>query len=217
MSKEWILNAATGRWQLNFKRNVGAVAEEIRACAPGALEAWRNYYLENVRSQEHLDELGKRLFGKISNVMRAEMDAISEADCVAYLSHLVIERTFEGYQTEKSTVYELLETILNVEIRPAPDEWDRLFNVDFYIPLRTGTIGLQIKPVTFYNASEWYKWRDVQAETHAKWKARFGGEVFIVASVKKGDKKAIANAEILPQIEAEIQRLGKEIQWSLPI
>lgn len=26
MSKEWILNAATGRFQLNFKRNVGAVA-----------------------------------------------------------------------------------------------------------------------------------------------------------------------------------------------
>ena len=38
MSKEWILNAATGRWQLNFKRNVGAVAEEIRKCEPKFLE-----------------------------------------------------------------------------------------------------------------------------------------------------------------------------------
>ncbi len=38
MSKEWILNAATGRFQLNFKRNVGAVAEEIRKCEPQTLE-----------------------------------------------------------------------------------------------------------------------------------------------------------------------------------
>ena len=48
MSKEWILNAATGRFQLNFKRNVGAVAEEIRKCEPQTLEDWQTYYFASV-------------------------------------------------------------------------------------------------------------------------------------------------------------------------
>ncbi len=29
MAKEWILNSAMNRYQLNFKRNVGAVSESI--------------------------------------------------------------------------------------------------------------------------------------------------------------------------------------------
>jgi hypothetical protein len=34
VSKEWILNSATNRFQLNFSRNVGKVSEEIRNCSP---------------------------------------------------------------------------------------------------------------------------------------------------------------------------------------
>ena len=40
MAKEWILNSATNRFQLNFKRNVGAVAEEIRKCSPKTVNDW---------------------------------------------------------------------------------------------------------------------------------------------------------------------------------
>lgn len=50
MAKEWILNSATNRFQLNFQKNVGAVAEEIRKCSPKTLEDWRNYYFNNVRN-----------------------------------------------------------------------------------------------------------------------------------------------------------------------
>ena len=45
MAKEWILNSAMNRFQLNFKRNVGATSESIRKCAPKTLEEWREYYL----------------------------------------------------------------------------------------------------------------------------------------------------------------------------
>jgi hypothetical protein len=34
MAKEWVLNIAFNRWQLNRPRYVGRVAEAIRACAP---------------------------------------------------------------------------------------------------------------------------------------------------------------------------------------
>jgi MjaI restriction endonuclease len=108
MSKEWILNATTGRYQLNFKRNVGAVAEEIRKCEPKTLEEWQEYYFRHVYPPEHLEELGRKLYVKVTEVIQAEVNAITEQDCIDYIRNFVISRTFEGYLTEKTTVYERL-------------------------------------------------------------------------------------------------------------
>ena len=44
MAKEWILNSAMNRFQLNFKRNVGAVSEAIRKCSPKILDEWDRLY-----------------------------------------------------------------------------------------------------------------------------------------------------------------------------
>lgn len=49
MAKEWILNSAMNRFQLNFKRNVGATSESIRRCAPNSVEEWRSYYFSKVK------------------------------------------------------------------------------------------------------------------------------------------------------------------------
>ena len=133
MAKEWILNSATNRFQLNFKRNVGATSEAIRNCAPKSLLEWQNYYFENIRSQEHIIELGKKLYIKITEVLVAEIDEITEEDCINYIKELVIDRTYDGYVREIKTIYEQLSLELDKKISPAPDEWDRLFNVDFFI------------------------------------------------------------------------------------
>ncbi len=66
MVKEWILNSAMNRFQLNFKRNVGAVSEEIRKCSPKNIKEWENYYFKNVRSKKHIEELGRKLYVKIT-------------------------------------------------------------------------------------------------------------------------------------------------------
>ncbi len=208
MSKEWILNATTGRFQLNFKRNAGAVAEEIGQCEPKTLDEWQQYYFSRVHSAEHLEELGRKLYIKITEVVRAEAESITEEDCINYIRNLVIKRTCDGYITEKTTVYEQLQELLGVPIEPAPDEWDRLFNVDFFIRAGDNFIGLQIKPATFYNASEYYKWRDVQKATHQKFQARFGGAIFTVVSVRQGDKKVIANPKVIAEMQTEIRRLS---------
>ncbi len=52
------------RFQLNFKRNVGPTSESIRNCAPKTLEEWKKYYFENVRTKEHIEELGKNFILK---------------------------------------------------------------------------------------------------------------------------------------------------------
>jgi hypothetical protein len=82
MPKEWILNSAMNRFQLNFKRNVGAVSEAIRKCSPRSLDDWRDYYFKNIRPKEHIEELGRKLYVKITEVIASEVEEVSEEDCI---------------------------------------------------------------------------------------------------------------------------------------
>jgi len=209
MAKEWILNSATNRFQLNFKRNVGATSEAIRKCEPKSLEEWRDYYFENVRSSEHIIELGKKLYVKITEVLVAEIDEITEEDCINYIKELVIDRTYDGYIREIKTIYEQLQEILKVKIFPASDEWDRLYNVDFYIEINGKYLGLQIKPVSQVSSiPEIFKEKGIQHNTHIKFKEKYGGNVFYIYSYKSDNKKIIANTEVIEEIRSEISRLS---------
>lgn len=208
MAKEWILNSAMNRFQLNFKRNVGPTSESIRKCSPKTIEEWREYYFSNVRSKEHIEELGKKLYVKITEVIQSEVLEVSEEDCIDYMLQLVIDRTFDGYVTEIQTIYGKLQNILDIKIEPAPDEWDRLFNVDFFIKIGEKYIGLQIKPVNSgIQLPEIFKEYSLQAETHKKFTEVFGGKVFYLFSAKIGDKKEIQNKEVIEEIKEEIARL----------
>lgn len=208
MAKEWILNSATNRFQLNFKRNVGATSEAIRKCAPKSLAEWQEYYFANVKSQEHIIELGKKLYVKITEVLVAEIDEITEEDCINYIKELVIDRTYDGYVREIKTIYEQLQDILKVKITPAPDEWDRLFNVDFYIQVNDKYIGLQIKPVSQVSSiPEIYKEKGIQHKSHIEFTQKYGGQVFYLYSCKSGDKKIIVNTEVIGEIQQEIEKL----------
>jgi hypothetical protein len=208
MAKEWILNSAMNRFQFNFKRNVGAVSEEIRKCSPKNVEEWKDYYFSNVRPKDHIEDLGRKLYIKITEVVAAEVDQVSESDCIQYMLDLVINRTYDGYTTEIKTIYGQLEEILNQKIEPAPDEWDRLYNVDFYIQIGDKYIGLQIKPAGgVSHIPQIFKEQTIQQETHEKFREKFGGKVFYVISIKKGDKKIIQNTEVIEEIREEIRRL----------
>ena len=212
MPKEWILNTAINRWGLQKKKMVGAVSEEIRKCAPRTLKEWEEYYYRNIYPKEHLIEIGRKLYIKITEVLRAEIDEITEEDCINYVINLVINRTFDGYITEKKTIYEQLQDILGVKIEPAPDEWDRLFNVDFFIKINDKFIGLQIKPVSYSFIPEMIKEKDIQLSTHKKFTEKYGGNVFYIYSIKENDKKRIYNANVVEEIKQEIERLSKTIK-----
>lgn len=211
MAKEWILNSAMNRFQLNFKKNVGPTSESIRKCSPKTLEEWREYYFNHVKSKEHIEDLGKKLYVKITEVIQSEVADITEQDCIDYMTQLVIDRTFDGYITEIQTIYGQLQKILDVKIQPAPDEWDRLFNVDFFIQVGEKYIGLQIKPVkNGIQLLEIFEEYGLQAETHKKFTEVFGGKVFYLFSAKVGEKKEIQNKEVIDEIKQEIIRLKAE-------
>lgn len=219
--KEWVLNIAFNRWQFNRPRYVGKLSEIIRGRDPKTLEEWEAYYLSQTslpgikqmfgnNMEEHLIEVGRRLYVKISEQLKAEIESITEEDCIQYVREVVIKRTYEGYETEKETVYKQIEHMLGVKLEPAPDEWDRTYNVDFYIPVGDKAIGIQIKPTTYTQTPELHNWRQWMQESHQRFTEKHGGQVFIVFSVKKGKAKEITNPEIIEEIRHEVARLQSD-------
>jgi len=101
-----------------------------------------------------------------------------------------------------------------MKIQPAPDEWDRLYNVDFFINIGDDYIGLQIKPAGgVSHIPQIFKEHSIQEATHKKFTEKYGGKVFYkvfyIISIKEGEKKKIHNTEVIPEIEQEIKRLQK--------
>ncbi|MCH8275053.1 MAG: MjaI family restriction endonuclease [Armatimonadetes bacterium] len=209
MPKEWILNQANMRWGLTKKNRVGPVAEHIRKLSPKVLEEWERYYYEKVYPPKHLEELGSRLYVKITEVCQAEIENITEGDCIEFIKQLVIQRTFDGYQSEIQTIYGQLQEALGVPVEPAPDEWDRGFNVDFFIRVRDKYIGLQIKPAGYAYIPQIINEFEFQKASHKKFTERFGGNVFYVISVTEGKRKLIHNPEVIEEIRDEIARLER--------
>ena len=210
MAKEWILNQANMRWGLTKKNKVGPVSELIRKCSPKSLKDWEEYYYKNVNPKQHLEELGRRLYIKITEVCQAEIESITEEDCIDFIINLVIGRTYDGYQSEIQTIYGQLQEALGVKVEPAPDEWDRGYNVDFFIKVNERYIGLQIKPAGYAYITQIINELEFQKKTHEKFTVKYGGKVFYVISVKEGKKKIIHNPEIIEEIRKEIERLKKE-------
>jgi len=209
MPKEWILNQANMRWGLTKKTKVGPVAELIRKCSPKSLKDWEEYYYKNVYSKQHLEELGRRLYVKITEVCQAEIESITEDDGINFIINLVIDRTYDGYQSEIQTIYGQLQDVLGVQVEPAPDEWDRGYNVDFFIKVKDKYIGLQIKPAGYAYITQIINELEFQKKTHEKFTGKYGGKVFYIISIKEGKKKVIYNREVIEEIREEIERLEK--------
>ncbi|MCB5229591.1 MAG: MjaI family restriction endonuclease [Candidatus Cloacimonetes bacterium] len=211
--RETLLNYGMNRWGLNKTHSVDKVSELIRKCAPDSYETWVNYYFEHAQQQkrdgikiteEYIKDLGSKLYVKLSEVIHKELSSITEEECIDYVYNLVINHTYEGYFTEINTVYGALQKELGVEIEPAPDAWDRRYCVDYFIKItKQRFIGIQIKPVTGQSLDQ-YQWEHIHAANHAKFKEKYAGQVFFIYSAKK----KILNADIIPEIRAEIARLS---------
>ena len=214
--REALLNYALNRWALNKAHSVGPTSELIRKCSPKSFDQWETFYFDNATqkkrngiriTREYITDLGRRLYIKLSEVVQNELESIEEQECIDYAYNLVLNRTYEGYRSEIDTVYGQLETHLGVKIHPAPDEWDRTYNVDFYIKVGEKYIGLQIKPISSGLALDQHQWDKMHEINHKKFEEKFGGKVFFVYSVKSGKKKKIYNTEVIEEIKKEIIRL----------
>ena len=207
LRNQYLIELVANRY-LDVERIGEIVSDEIRKCAPKLLSEWEEHYYKKVYPKEHLENIGRRLYIKITEVCQAEIESITEQNCIDFIINLVINRTYDGYQSEIQTIYGQLQQALGVKVEPAPDEWDRGYNVDFFIKINDKYIGLQIKPISgVSHIPQVFKEKSLQAGTHKKFTENFGGKVFYIISIKEGNNKKIHNTEVIPEIENEIKRL----------
>ncbi|QTY25948.1 MjaI family restriction endonuclease [Flavobacterium sp. CS20] len=222
--KEKVLNYASNTYQLTRPKKVGAVMALIRECQPTALDEWEQYYFENAYSksktnpvkitQEVLDELGERLYAKITEVVIPEWTAafkdLSLEDCKEYIYQVTIVRTYDGFLLEKSVVNDgLAKTFPEVEFEESDEELDHAGDIDYIGKVGDKAFGIQIKPITANSNFANYNISERMNNSFKNFEDKFGGKVFIIFSTRVGNKKNIVNKDILKEIKIEIQRLKR--------
>ena len=215
--KEKVLNYACQTYQLSRPNKVGAVMALIRECQPQTIDDWEKWYFENAFTEaktktkitkESLQELGERLYEKITEVVipewQAAFAALTLQDCIDYIFNLTINRTFDGFVREKSVVNDGLAKIFpELTFEESDPELDHAGDIDYIAKIGDKAIGIQIKPVTVKANFGTYSATERMKASFADFEAQFGGKVFVVFSLD-GE---IRNKEIIGQIAVEIKRL----------
>ena len=101
--KEKVLNYTSNAYQLTRPGKVGAVMALIRECQPKTFQEWQQYYFENAFTKtkvpvkvtkEILNELGERLYAKITDVVIPEwteaFSQITKQDCYDYVYEVTV-------------------------------------------------------------------------------------------------------------------------------
>lgn len=215
--KEFLLNHACQLYQLTRPNKVGAVMNLIRQCQPSSIEEWENWYFANAKtegktptsvSKESLLELGDRLYTKMTELVipqiQEAINNISHQDCINYVYNLTINRTYDGYQREKSVVNDGLAKIFKeVTFEESDPELDHAGDIDYVAKVGKYQFGIQIKPITANANFGGYSLSERMKASFASFTEKFGGKVFIVYSL---DGK-IANKDVVDEISKEIDRL----------
>ncbi|MBW1616406.1 MAG: MjaI family restriction endonuclease [Deltaproteobacteria bacterium] len=221
--KEKILNYSSNTYQLTRPNKVGAVMALIRDCQPKVLEEWENFYFEKAYAKkkdkikitkETLEELGERLYAKITEVVIPEWTAafkdLSLQDCKDYIYEVTIVRTYDGFLLEKSVINDGLSKLFpEIEFEESDFELDHAGDIDYIGKVGNKAFGIQIKPITANANFGNYKITERMQASFQTFEDKYGGRVFVIFSVRSGNKKIIQNQEVLDEIKAEIKRLKK--------
>lgn len=219
--KEKVLNYTSNAYQLTRPSKVGAVMELIRECQPKTFQEWRQYYFEKAHTktkvpvkvtQDILNELGERLYEKITEVVIPEwteaFKQITKQDCYDYVYEVTIPRTFDGFLTEKSVINDFLaKKFPDVIFEESDSDLDHSGDIDYIGKVGDKAFGIQIKPVTANSNFGNYNLSERMQANFESFEEKYGGKVFIIFSTKVGNKKEVKNKEVLDQITAEIARL----------
>lgn len=215
--KEFLLNYVNRRWGLTKTSKVGEVMALIRECQPASFKEWEEWYFKNAytktktpvkMSREILKELGERLYAKLKEIVIPEItNAIRNLtlqDCLEYIYHLTICRTYDGFLEEKSIVNDILSKKFPlVKFEESNPQLDHAGDIDYIGKVGKKAFGLQIKPVTVNANLGNYDITARMQQSFRDFEEQYGGKVFIILSID-GE---IANKEVIEQIDEEIKRI----------
>lgn len=216
-SKEFLLNYTNRYWGLTKTTKVGEVMSLIRQCQPNSFEEWEKWYFDNAFTntkkpekvtRETLKELGERLYSKLKETIIPQVieaiNTLTFEDCIEYIYQLTIYRTYDGYMTEKSVVFDNLAKVFKeVTFEESDPQLDHAGDIDFIGKIGDFAFGLQIKPVTANANLGNYDVSARMQNSFRDFQEKYGGQVFIVYSV---DDK-IMNKDVYDKIKTEIERL----------
>jgi MjaI restriction endonuclease len=216
--KEKVLNYTCQTYQLSRPNKVGSVMALIRECQPRTFEDWEKWYFENAVTdgksstkvtKESLEELGKRLYEKITDVVIPEWQEafkqLTLEDCIGYIHNLAINRTYDGYIREKSVINHGLAKIFpDTRFEESPPELDHAGDIDYLGYVGEKAFGIQIKPITAKSNFGNYSPSERMKASFEAFTEDFKGKVFIVYS----NDGEIGNTEIINEITKEIDRLS---------
>ncbi|MFW0884733.1 MjaI family restriction endonuclease [Candidatus Acidulodesulfobacterium sp. H_13] len=219
--KEKVLNYTSNTYQLTRPNKVDAVMALIRECQPKALKEWEEFYFEKAYirkkdrvkiTKETLDELGERLYAKITEVVIPEWTAAFEdltlQNCKDYIYEVTIVRTYDGFLLEKSVINDGLAKIFpEIEFEESDPELDHAGDIDYLGKVGDKAFGIQIKPITANTNFGNYKITERMSVSFQEFEEKFGGKVFVIFSTRIDDRKVIKNKEIIEEIKTEIERL----------
>jgi hypothetical protein len=220
-AKEKVLNYASNTYQLTRPNKVGAVMALIRECQPQVFEEWEEYYFQMAYTKskkplkvtrELLEELGERLYTKITEVVIPEWTAafedLSLEDCKEYIYQVTVVRTYDGFLLEKSVVNDgLAKSFPEVEFEESDEELDHAGDIDYIGKVGDKAFGIQIKPITANSNFGNYNISERMSLSFQDFEEKYGGKVFVVFSTRVGNKKDIVNKNVIKAIEKEIERL----------
>ena len=163
-------------------------------------------------TRETLNELGERLYAKITEVVIPEWTAAFEdltlQDCKDYIYEVTVIRTYDGFLLEKSIINDgLAKSFPDVKFKESDPELDHAGDIDYIGKVKDKAFGIQIKPTTASANFGNYNITERMSASFQDFEERFGGKVFVVFSTRTGNKKDIVNKDVLKDIEKEIERL----------
>lgn len=216
-NKEFLLNYANRRWGLTKTGKVGEVMALIRQCQPKSLQEWEDWYFQNAStrtknpqpvSRETLRELGERLYSKLVTIVfpqiKDTMHNITRQDCIDYIYNITINRTYDGYETEISVIYDnLAKEFPEVLFEESNPELDHAGDIDYIGKINGKAFGIQIKPITANASLGNYDVTARMEQSFQDFENTYGGRVFIVYST---DGRA-RNTDVYAMIANEIKRI----------
>lgn len=166
------------------------------------------------QNPETLNELGERLYTKITDVVIPEWTTafkeLTLQDCKDYIYEVTIVRTYDGFLLEKSVINDGLAKIFpEIEFEESDPELDHAGDIDYIGKVGNKAFGIQIKPITANANFGNYKITERMSASFQELENKYGGKVFVIFSSRTGDRKVIRNMDIIEDIKSEIIRLTK--------
>lgn len=196
MASESTLNHFYNIGGFNHPNRIGYVMKMIRNLRPITVDEWQIWYFENVHDEAYLEQLGQEMYASIP-----ERYNVSFEECLAYIYDVMFRRTFNGYNKEKQAL-SILRTVISPEIQEAPETWDTLYFIDFYVYGRGNKlIGIQLKPETFYMGHYQYK-VDIRGKMQAFCREK-NAEAFVLKYRVSSNDDSIefSNPELIDEIK----------------